>query len=194
MSGEYAGIDFWYNGTNLEVYVMSTKGLSVCVFILVVLLGVPCVMCQQAENPPHSLYWHQRASHYELLPNEAGEIIFLGDSITDGCNWGEMFGDPKVKNRGISGDITQGILDRLGEVVESKPAKVFLMIGINDLAMGKSPKEIMDNIKRIVKSIRKTSPETLIYIESLLPVNPDFPQFPQHAGKTQEILSINRVL
>ncbi|NOR14856.1 MAG: sialate O-acetylesterase [Candidatus Aminicenantes bacterium] len=173
---------------------MNTDGRFVYVLILAVLIGVPCARCQQAEKPEYSQYWHQRASHFELLPNESGEIIFLGDSITDGCNWSEMFEDPKIKNRGISGDITQGILDRLDEVVEANPAKVFLMIGINDLAMGKSPEEIVDNTKKIVSTILKLSPETQIYLESLLPVNPDYPQFPNHADKTQEVLAINRVL
>lgn len=173
---------------------MLFKPRFVCILVLAAWIGVPWVACRQAEGPQHSLYWHQRATHFELLPNDTGEIIFLGDSITDGCNWGELFGDSKVKNRGISGDTTQGILDRLDEVVESRPARVFLMIGINDLAMGKSPKEIVDNIKRIVRSIREDSPDTEICLESLLPVNPDFPQFPKHTSKTQEVQAINRVL
>ena len=173
---------------------MITKGRIIYILLLVVLLGVPNTWCQRGEKPQYSLYWHQRASHFELLPNDPGEIIFLGDSITDGCNWGEMLGNPKIKNRGISGDVTQGVLDRLDEVVESKPAKVFLMIGINDLAAGKTPKQILDNTKKIVRSILKVSPDTQIYLESLLPVNPDYPQFPHHSNKTQEVLAINRVL
>jgi len=164
------------------------------ILVLVALVAVPCLLCQKEEEPRYSLYWHQRASHYEMLPNESGEVIFLGDSITDGCNWGEMFGDTKIKNRGISGDVTQGILDRLDEVVEAKPAKVFLMIGINDLAAGKTPRQIVDNTKKIVRAIQKASPETQIFLESLLPVNPDFPQFPHHSNKSQDVLSINRVL
>ncbi len=162
--------------------------------ILVILIGVPCIRCQQEEKPQYSLYWHQRVSHYELLPNEPGEIIFLGDSITDGCNWGELFGNPKIKNRGISGDVTQGVLDRLEEVVESKPSKVFLMIGINDLAGGESPMEIVDNIQKIVRTIQAATPETQVFLEGILPVNPDYPQFPDHNNKTQAVLSINRVL
>ncbi len=146
------------------------------------------------EKPDHPAYWHQRASHFRLLPNEEGEIIMLGDSITEGCNWSEMFANPKLKNRGISGDVTQGVLDRLDEVLESHPERIFLMIGINDLGHGKTEEEILANIKRIIREVRKKSPESTLYLESLLPVNPDFAMFPTHTDKTQQVIAINTVL
>lgn len=80
----------------------------------------------------HSAYWNQKASMYSILPNESNEIIFLGDSITDRCEWFELLSNPNVKNRGLSGDKTSGVLDRLSEITESKPFKVFIMIGVND--------------------------------------------------------------
>ena len=67
------------------------------------------------------------------MPDTPNEIIMLGNSITDGCEWSELFQNSNIKNRGISGDITEGVLYRLDEVTRSKPAKVFLLIGINDL-------------------------------------------------------------
>jgi lysophospholipase L1-like esterase len=163
-----------------------------CVALFLILCG--WLSAQEVPKTEHSLYWHQRASLFRRLPNELGEIIFLGDSITDGNNWSEMLGNPLIKNRGISGDTTQGILDRLDEVVESRPAKIFLMIGINDLAQGLSEKEVLANIKRIVQQIRRQSPDTAIYLESMLPVNPDFGLFPAHTSKRDEILNINKVL
>ena len=48
-----------------------------------------------------STYYHQRVSLFRTLPQTKGDIIFLGNSITDGGEWGEMFADLKVKNRGI---------------------------------------------------------------------------------------------
>jgi lysophospholipase L1-like esterase len=128
------------------------------------------------------------------LPNEANEIIFLGDSITDGCNWSELLHDLRVKNRGISADITDGVLDRLDEVVESKPLKIFLMIGVNDLARGRTVDSIVKNIKRILDSIHEETPRTEIYLESLLPVNAVFGLAKNHTNKTAEILAVNAAL
>jgi len=166
--------------------------LAMPAFALIV-MGGPAA-AQEQSGSQHSLYWQQRASHFRLLPNDKGEIIFLGDSITDGCDWSEMFHNPLIKNRGISGDMTRGVLDRLDEVVESKPAKIFLMIGINDLAMGLNEKEILANIKRIIREIRQKSPDTRLYLQSVLPVNPDFRVFPDHVDKSAEIKNINSVL
>lgn len=171
------------------------KHLKGC-FILclgVLLTGILSAQKQSLKDEYYP-YWHQRATLFQLLPNEKDEIIFLGDSITDGCNWSEIFQDGRIKNRGISGDVTNGILDRLDEVVESKPIKVFLMIGINDLADGKTGKEVVDNIKKIIKSIINKSPKTEIYLQSILPVNKDLGLFNNYTNKTEDILSVNRVL
>ncbi|MCP2620024.1 GDSL-type esterase/lipase family protein [Candidatus Aminicenantes bacterium AC-334-K16] len=153
----------------------------------------PAVKEQSSKNN-FSLYWQQRASLFQVLPDTPGEIIFLGDSITDGCNWSEFFQDWRVKNRGISGDTTDGVLARLDEVLSSRPAKVFLMIGVNDLALGRTPDYVINNIKLMIKRIKASSPATEIYIQSILPVNPAFKVFTNHVNKTQEIKAINHQL
>ncbi len=149
---------------------------------------------QEKEKNKYYPYWHQKETHFRSLPNEANEIIFLGDSITDGCNWSEMFHDLRIKNRGISADITDGVLDRLDEVVESKPLKIFLMIGVNDLARGKAVDYIVRNIERILDSIQKETPQTEIYVQSLLPVNSVYGLAKNHTNKTAEIIAINAAL
>jgi len=163
-----------------------------------------CVSLVQAGERPgpsdrsresgRSTYWRQRVTHFRSLPDTKGEIIFLGDSITDGCNWTELFADIRVKNRGISGDVTDGVLERLDEVLSSRPSKVFLMIGVNDLAAGKSLEEIAGNIVRIVKSMHRRSPETEVFLQSVLPVNGDFEMFPRHTGRSEDIPLLNRAL
>ncbi|MBD3413909.1 MAG: sialate O-acetylesterase [Candidatus Aminicenantes bacterium] len=165
-------------------------------FLVLALIAFVSLSCH--ETPEHEQtfypYWHQKASLFELLPDLDSEIVFLGDSLTDGCNWSEMLQDPRVVNRGISGDTTYGVLARLDEVVESKPMKVFLMIGINDLATGTQAKEVVYNIKQIVKAMHKKSPDTEIILQSLLPVNKDFDFFKNHTSKTEHIIRINRAL
>jgi len=158
-----------------------------------VFISLSCQEPYENENTFYP-YWHQRVSLFKMLPNSENEIIFLGDSITDGCNWEEMFQDKRIINRGISGDLTSGVLHRLEEVVESKPLKVFLMIGINDLADGKIEREVVYNIEQIVKIIHRKSPDTEIYLQSLLPVNKDFKIFENHINKTEEIIRINTAL
>ncbi|MBI9065056.1 MAG: sialate O-acetylesterase [Marinilabiliaceae bacterium] len=146
------------------------------------------------QSDQFSTYYHQRKSLFEELPNTKKEIIFLGNSITDGAEWCELFDNKRVKNRGISGDVTEGVLYRLEEVTESQPAKVFLLIGVNDLARGISSDSIVSKIREIATRINTQSPKTEVYIQSILPVNPVFKKFTGHCSKTEEIMRINQQL
>ena len=67
-----------------------------------------------------------KVEQFRSFPNSSKDIIFLGNSITAGTDWMELLGRSDVRNRGISGDITFGVLERLDEVIEGKPAKVFI--------------------------------------------------------------------
>lgn len=139
-------------------------------------------------------YYNQRLSLFEKMPDTKGEIILLGNSITDGGEWCELLGNPKAKNRGISGDTTEGVLFRLSEVTRSKPAKVFLLIGINDLSRGISKDTVFSNICKIADRIRKDSPKTKVFIQSILPVSDSFGLFKNHTNKTDEVIWVNAQL
>lgn len=173
--------------------------------VFLALIVIICALCAgengkieetsaREEKPGFFPYWYQRVSLFRALPDKEQEIIFLGDSLIDGCNWSELFEDSRIINRGISGDTTQGILARLDEVTKSGPIKIFLMIGINDLGKGKLPEEVLNNIKLIIKKIKEATPDTEIYCQSLLPVNPEFTIFPEYITKTEEIVHINKAL
>jgi len=113
-------------------------------------------------------------SQFEALPVSAGDTVFLGDSITEGGIWEELFPELPVRNRGISGDTTDGVLKRLYQITDGKPARVFLLIGTNDLSRGTTPTEVADNINHIVDTIRAESPITRIYVQSVLPRGADY--------------------
>lgn len=110
-----------------------------------------------------------------------GEIVFIGNSITEGGkNWSEKFNIPNIRNRGISGDVTDGVLGRLDEIIFFKPKAVFILIGINDLfnlyykKQIPSPEYVGNNIIKIARTIKQNSPSTQIYVQTLLPTNKDF--------------------
>lgn len=119
------------------------------------------------------------------------EFIFLGNSITAGTDWSKLLSLPQAKNRGISGDITFGVLERLQEVIDRKPAKVFVLIGINDISRNIPDSLILRNYKTIIERIRKGSKKTQIYFYTLLPVNASFEKFKNHYGKDEHILYLN---
>lgn len=139
-------------------------------------------------------YYEQKVTMFRLQPDSRGEIVFLGDSITDIAEWGELWNNPKVRNRGISSDNTFGVLARLDEVLSSKPEKIFIMIGINDIARNTPDEVITANHRRILERIRTASPRTRIYVESLLPTNNSFTEFQRHQNKDEHIRRVNTAL
>ena len=143
-----------------------------------------------------SSYNFQRRSLFEVLPIHSGDIVFLGNSITDGCEWAELFNNRHVKNRGISGDRSGWLLDRLDPIVGGHPKKLFLMIGVNDLAAGVSPDEIVANVARLIDRFQSESRWTKIYVQSILPVNGvDTKAKPKnHWKKGAEIIETNKLL
>ena len=57
-----------------------------------------------AASFAQSEYNYQKRSLFEQLPIRGNDIVFLGNSITDGGEWAELFNNRHVKNRGISAD------------------------------------------------------------------------------------------
>ena len=146
----------------------------------------------QTDNKrTHSTYYYQRASHFEQLPTSSKDIIFLGNSITDGAEWSELFQNHHVKNRGISGDTTWGVYDRLETVLKGNPKKIFLLIGINDIGRGKDNQYVIEGIERIISRIKKEKPRTRLYVQSILPVNPIYGKFNGHTSQWKRIPIIN---
>ena len=138
--------------------------------------------------------WDLRLDIFKSFPNSSQDIIFLGNSITAGTDWNELLQLKNVRNRGISGDITYGVLQRLDEVIEGAPAKVFILIGINDISRNIPDSLIIDNYKKMINRIQAGSPKTKIYLHTLMPVNNTFTQFKNHYNKDEHIAAVNTAL
>jgi len=111
---------------------------------------------------------------FQKQPVVTGRIVMVGNSITEGTDWNRLLNDSTIINRGISGDVTFGVLNRLKEITDRKPSKLFLLIGVNDLSRNTPDEVIIENIFKIVGNIHSQSPKTAIYIQSILPQNESF--------------------
>lgn len=139
-------------------------------------------------------YWRQRTSLFELLPISEEDIVFLGNSITDGGEFQELLDRTDVKNRGISSDEINGVRERLYQVTKWHPRKIFLLIGINDISHGLSIKELTDRYGALVKDIREQSPQTKLYIQSVMPINNSFNRYKNLKGRENMIPQLNMEL
>ena len=139
---------------------------------------------------------------FNLSPLKKGDIVFLGNSITaEGKNWNARLNNSKVRNRGIGGDTTDGVLARLGEIIDSEPSAVFLLIGINDLYNNSiqepSVNYIANNIIEIAKKIKTKSNDSKVFIQTLLPISikkstKDYELYNHSIGTINEIIVENQ--
>ncbi|MDE7402326.1 MAG: GDSL family lipase [Muribaculaceae bacterium] len=137
-------------------------------------------------------YWDQKTSLFEVLPITGRDIVFLGNSITDGGEFNELFEMDCIKNRGIRSDLITGVEKRLGQITPGHPDKIFLLIGINDVSHGHSVAELAKRYERLVKRIRTESPDTKLYLQSVMPINNSFKRYKGLIGKESTIREFNK--
>jgi len=133
-------------------------------------------------------------TYFTENPLKANQVVFLGNSLTQGGKWEQYFPAQDIANRGIIGDNTHGMLARLEEILLAKPTKLFILTGVNDISQDYKTKHIRNNIKTIIREFKEKSPETTIYLQSLLPINNDFNRYKKLIGKEKQILCLNKQL
>ena len=76
------------------------------------------------QLPWQRVFYFNRIKEFEQKPIGKNKIVFLGNSITEGGrNLNHRFNTNNIVNRGISGDYTEGVLNRLNEIIYYKYSK-----------------------------------------------------------------------
>ncbi|WP_207512546.1 GDSL-type esterase/lipase family protein [Longitalea luteola] len=145
------------------------KGM-ILLLSMVAALATASAQTEPVDSSYANNYYVERMKFFEQLHPAPKPVVFLGNSITEAGPWSEVLPGINVVNRGISGDNSWGVLARLHQVGQLKPAKIFLLIGVNDLKRGVPVEYIIRNYDRITATLKKTLPKTTLYLQSVLPV------------------------
>ena len=136
------------------------------------LLALSAGMAAAAEPqavPQRSSYWRERTSFFRTF-GQRPDVVMIGDSLTDGAEWAEMFPRQDIANRGIDSDTTDGVLGRLDDIVAARPRQAFVMIGINDLADAtRNVDGVFANYRAIVARLEQAGVK--VVVQSTLPCN-----------------------
>ena len=146
------------------------------------------------EKYEYNEFYYQRSTLFEMLPVDSDDIVFLGDSQTNGCEWHEMLGNPNVKNRGISSDVIQEFADRVQPIIAGRPAKLFILGGVNDISHDLTPDSIATAMRNLIVKVRRGTPATKVYLQSLLPIDNSFRRYKAMTGKESVIVETNKLL
>jgi len=137
-----------------------------------------------SESKLSAGYLH-KVSFFEVH-GVASDIVMIGDSITNGAEWHEMFKNSSIVNRGIGGDTAKGILNRMDSITSTRAKKSFIMVGINDLNKGVSVNELYFSYALIIKKLKQAG--ITPYIQSTLYAGEKL------SGLNSDILSLNEKL
>lgn len=110
-----------------------------------------------------------RLAVFDAIRVDAGSVVMLGDSLTATAEWAEFFPGTPIINRGVNGDTTHSVLERVRSYLPGGPSSVFLLVGINDLNMGYSVAETSDRYAKIVAVVRSESPHTRLFLQAVMP-------------------------
>ena len=140
----------------------------------------------------------QKVTNYTLLSWENSlkqlqydaDIVFIGDSLTNGENFQEYYKNQKILNLGLSGDSLQGIHKRSAIISHFAPKKIFIQGGINNLA-GDNIDNLIKLYDAMINEIVANNPSAKIYIQGILPIS----NAKQTKGRTNEnICKLNKQL
>ena len=144
------------------------------------------------------------SKHYSIKVKEfkqegklpSNVIVMYGDSHSEyGGDWSRHFpGAGKIINRGIIGDDSQGMYNRLDLVLPYHPKKIFFECGANDLSHDWTVERVFQGITRVLATIRERSPKTELYVQSVLPLNEEVGTWKYLKGKDDLIIQLNNKL
>ena len=137
----------------------------------------------------------KHATYSDLAKAGNIDVLFLGDSITDGWHgvgkavWEKYYGSLKAANFGIGYDRTQHVLWRLqnGEGAGFSPKAVVLLIGTNNAGLNTTA-EAAAGVAAVVGELRKDFPAAKILLLGIFPRGN-----PNDAGRKQ-VAAINQII
>ena len=110
------------------------------------------------------------------------DVAFIGDSLTDGYDLAKYYPQYVTANRGIGGDTTFGLEERLQvSLYDLKPKVVVMLIGANNMD------SMFQNYESILKGLQENLPESKIVLLSLTAMGGE------HWGRKNQLAAYNNV-
>ena len=147
-------------------YQIFPYGLMKATWLLVEHEDVRLMKRKRSITRKNTIYYKTRVSLFEKLRANDYDIVFVGDSLTDRAEWQASFPMIKIANRGISGDSTRGISERLDSIFSTSASTAFVMMGVNDLMAGIAVNKVFDNYQDIVSELADHG--LTVYIQSTI--------------------------
>lgn len=149
------------------------KALTISVvmnIVLVIFIGVAAFVGYSSGLAQLLLQnQERRATLFQEFKVPPESTVFLGDSNIELTEWDEIFNHSDFRNRGISGNTSSAVLERLDNILEGQPKRVFLSVGSNDIFFSVREEELFANYEEILQRLRADIPSSELYCMSTVP-------------------------
>ena len=138
-------------------------------------LFLGCGLAAQAADPPSGPErWEADIAAFEKedreKPRPEGAILFTGSSSIRLWKVEESFPDRPVINRGFGGSQYADAAHFAKRIIlPHRPAIVVLYSGDNDIAKGKSPEQVLQDLQSLVATVHEELPATRIVVIGVKP-------------------------
>jgi lysophospholipase L1-like esterase len=108
------------------------------------------------NRTPLTLNWTNTSiqrENFKYYPSSPGKIVMVGDSLVQYVEWGELTGRGDILNRGIGGETTLDVLNRIDDIINLRPRQVFLLVGVNDILRDCPAETTVANYQQIVAKL-----------------------------------------
>lgn len=172
-----------------KIIIITSSVILLLLTVFLIILFAVIIPKKNEEKEWEELvrkYYSEKLETYkkenELYDDYEVDIVFLGDSLTDGYDVKAYYSEYLVSNRGIGGDTTIGLENRLEvSAYELKPKVIVMLIGANNMS------EMFTNYEEILKGFKENLPNTKIVILSLTAMGGE------HWGRKNELAAYNNV-
>jgi lysophospholipase L1-like esterase len=130
------------------------------------------------------MHYTQRVQEFREQNQIFQNVVFVGDSITEGFDVQKYFPNHRILNRGIGADVIgnalpdddkRGVLKRMDEsFFDCSAHDIFLLIGINDLGDSHTPETMETGYRDILDRVKKQAPRLKVHVQSLLPTRGNY--------------------
>ena len=117
---------------------------------------------------------HQQNRNYDSnlaifreYDREGVRIVVFGDSLVADVAWNELLGRNDIANRGIDGDDSAGLLNRVEMEKGLSPGAAVFLIGTNDILRGIPPAVIVSNIEETLRKAEYLWPKASLLVVSI---------------------------
>ncbi len=123
---------------------------------------VPVSTSTPAPGYSYNSKYMAQTDYYKMYRGKY-KAVMLGNSHIQRVHWNELMNRCDIANRGIGGDVMEGMCHRLETVIGCQPDVVFVEGGINDIELGVEYDKYITQLTHLLDTLKSNSIKPVVF-------------------------------